>query len=302
MNYTSENILFRSQGTWKEPGLRNRITPKDAGWEHLSVEIRRLSRGESWTTNTECNEAALVILSGTCSVESNRGSWKTLGRRKSVFEGMPWALYLPRASDLDVRALDDDFEFAYCWVPTDKDFEARLIKPEDCNLLIRGGHNNTRQINEIIPPGFACDKLVCVEVFTPSGNWSSYPPHKHDEHKTSTGTAKTNPQETDLQEADLEEFYCYKFAKRDGWAMQRVYTDDRTTDAAVVAQDGDVVLVPHGYHPVCTGYGYDCYYLNFLAGSAQSLAATDDPAHTWVKETWDATDPRLPMVTLEMES
>lgn len=259
----------------------------------MSVEIRRLEKGQSWSTNTEGNEAAFVILSGTCSVTSNRGNWDKLGRRKSVFEGMPWALYLPRESQLDVQASDAHFEFAYCWVPTDKDFEAKLIKPEDCNLLVRGGHNNTRQINEIIPPGFPCDKLVCVEVFTPSGNWSSYPPHKHDEHIPGSGG--------DVAEADLEEFYCYKFAKRDGWAMQRVYTDDRSTDAAVVAQDGDVVLVPYGYHPVCTGYGYDCYYLNFLAGSAQSLAATDDPAHTWVKETWDATDPRVPMVNMDME-
>ncbi len=294
MNYTTENIIFRAQGEWNKPGLRNRITPEQAGWEHLSVEMRKLGKGASWTAETAGCEAALVVLSGTCSVKSNRGTWEKLGRRKNVFEGMPWALYLPRASDLEVTALDEYFEFAYCWVPTDKDFDAKLIRPEDCNLLVRGGHNNTRQINEIIPPGFPCDKLVCVEVFTPSGNWSSYPPHKHDEHKMGEGG--------EVAEADLEEFYCYKFARPDGWAMQRVYTDDRTTDAAVVAQDGDVVLVPHGYHPVCTGYGYDCYYLNFLAGSAQTLAATDDPAHAWVKDTWDATDPRVPMVTLKMES
>ncbi|MCA9583417.1 MAG: 5-deoxy-glucuronate isomerase, partial [Myxococcales bacterium] len=275
MKYTAEELLFRGRPTAEQV---NRVTPKMAGWDLLSVETRCLGKGHKWSTETGDCEAVLVIFGGTCALRSNRGEWERVGRRASVFEGMPWSLYLPRHSTLEVEALTDRLEFAYAWVPTDEDHPAKLIRPEDAIVQVRGGHNNTRQINDIIPPGFDCHRLVCVEVFTPSGNWSSYPPHKHDEHRTA-------PDGT-VVEADLEEFYCYRFARPEGWALQRIYTDNGDTDATVVARDGDVVLVPGGYHPVSTGYGYDCYYLNFLAGSAQTLAATDDPAHAWVKETW----------------
>ena len=292
MGYTAENLLFRSRLGPGDSGLVNRVTPAEAGWEHLSVEIRRFRKGERWSADTGPAEGVVVVLGGRCSVNSSRGKWPEIGRRSNVFDGMPWALYLPRHTTFELEALGDDLEIAYAWVPTDRDHIAQLVTPDDVQVDIRGGHNNTRQINNILPPGWDCHRLVCCEVYTPSGNWSSYPPHKHDEHRERGG---------ELLEADLEEFYCYKFDKPNGWAMQRIYTPDRAIDSAVVAQDSDIVLVPEGYHPVCTGYGYDCYYLNFLAGSAQSLAATDDPEHAWVKDTWTATDPRVPMVTLGME-
>ncbi|MEE2828524.1 MAG: 5-deoxy-glucuronate isomerase, partial [Myxococcota bacterium] len=190
----------------------------------------------------------------------------------------------------EVEAVGPGLELAHCWVPTDQDFEPRLVRPEDCRLEVRGGRNATRQINDIIPPGFSCHRIVACEVYTPGGNWSSYPPHKHDTH--------TEAPDGGLLEADLEEVYIYKIKGPKGYAMQRVYTDDRKLDAAVVAHDDDIVLVPEGYHPVSAAYGFDCYYLNFLAGSAQSLAASDDPDYAWTKETWQSRDPRLPMVSL----
>jgi 5-deoxy-glucuronate isomerase len=130
--------------------------------------------------------------------------------------------------------------------------------------------------------------LVVVEVYTPGGNWSSYPPHKHDVHRVD--------EQGNLLEADLEEIYFYKIDKPDGYAYQRVYTDDRHIDAVMMAANHDMVLVPEGYHPVVSAHGYTTYYLNFLAGSAQSLANADDPAHSWVKATWTELDPRLPIV------
>ena len=130
--------------------------------------------------------------------------------------------------------------------------------------------------------------MVC-EVYTPGGNWSSYPPHKHDVHRKDS--------EDNLLEADLEEVYYYKIDKPEGYAIQRVYTDDRSIDSVVVAPNNDIVLVPVGYHAVSVAYGYNCYYLNVLAGSAQSLASCDDPAYAWIKETWTGKDERLPMVT-----
>ncbi len=146
----------------------------------------------------------------------------------------------------------------------------------------------------MLPPGFDCERLVVVEVYTPSGNWSSYPPHKHDEHRVD--------EEGELLEADLEEIYFYKLDRPEGYAYQRVYTSDGDLDELVQARDGDVVLVPEGYHPVVSAHGYTTYYLNFLAGSAQSLANSDDPDYEWIKDTWREKDPRLPIVDMSMEA
>ena len=167
------------------------------------------------------------------------------------------------------------------------------MTPETVAIEIRGGGNATRQINSIFPPGFNCHRLIAVEVYTPPGNWSSYPPHKHDVHRADTAGQ--------LIEADLEEIYFYKLDKPQGYAIQRVYTADSRLDETIVARDSDAVLVPEGYHPVASAHGYTTYYLNFLAGSAQSLANTDDPEHAWIKQTWHQKDPRIPIVTLAME-
>jgi 5-deoxy-glucuronate isomerase len=130
-----------------------------------------------------------------------------------------------------------------------------------------------------------------VEVYTPGGNWSSFPPHKHDVHRVdANGT---------VVEADLEEIYFYRFDRPEGFAYQRVYTDDRSTDALLLCQDCDVVLVPHGYHPVVAAPGSTAYYLNILAGSAQSLAASDDPQYAWIKQSYTGTDPRIPIYPVD---
>jgi len=147
----------------------------------------------------------------------------------------------------------------------------------------------------IILPGFNCHRLVSVEVYTPSGNWSSYPPHKHDEHRVD--------ENGDLIEADLEEIYFFKMNRPEGYAFQRVYTDPDSPlaragepfDAVVMPEDNCAVIVPEGQHPVASPPGYTTYYLNVLAGSAQSLANQDDQRYTWVKDTYTRTDNRLPL-------
>ncbi|MCZ7542266.1 MAG: 5-deoxy-glucuronate isomerase [Anaerolineae bacterium] len=294
MRYNEETLLVRAKHA-DEDGHRllNRVTAQEAGWALLNFEARRMAKGQTWARATGEHEAALVILGGQCSVRSDRGVWERIGRRPDVFSGMPYALYLPRRTAFEVTALTDGLEVAYGWTPTDQDHPPRLITPADSEIEIRGGRNATRQINSIIPPGFDCHRIVVCEVYTPGGNWSSYPPHKHDVHREGA--------DGKVIEAELVETYYYKIDKPNGYAIQRVYTDDRAIDSAVVAHTDDIVLVPAGYHPVSAAYGYDCYYLNMLAGSAQSLANSDDPAHAWVKETWTALDPRLPMVTHGME-
>ena len=270
-----------------------RLTPEKAGWDLLHFAARRMRHGEQWNHQTGECEYGLVILGGVCSIRSSRGDWANVGRRHDVFHGMPYAFYLPRRTEFTIESQSDDLDIAYGWCATDEAHPPKLVTPDRVPVEIRGGANATRQINAIIPPGFSCHRLVAVEVYTPSGNWSSYPPHKHDEHRIGD--------DGNLVEADLEEIYFYKIDRPQGYAIQHVYTPDRRLDERIVARNNDVVLVPEGHHPVVSAHGYNTYYLNFLAGSAQSLACTDDPDHAWIKQTWTSKDPRLPVVRLEDE-
>lgn len=293
MEYNANTLVVHPGGS-SDPHVIVEVTPQVAGWEFINFQARRLSAGESWSFETGENELALVTLGGRVDIDSNCGHWSGVGGRANVFNGLPHTLYLPRHTSFTVTAATDS-EFAVAWVATDEDHEPRLVTPNDVTVEIRGGDNATRHINNMLPPGFPCQRLVVVEVYTPGGSWSSYPPHKHDVHRTDA--------EGRLIEADLEEVYYYKFDRPDGYAFQRVYTDDSSPlqqagspiDAVVLARDNDVVLIPEGYHPVTSAPGYTAYYLNVLAGSAQSLANRDDPRHAWVKESYTARDPRVPI-------
>lgn len=291
--YDAHNLIIHP-GNPAEPGVIVQVLPEQAGWEYVHFQVRELAAQGSWAFATGEYELAIVVLGGTIRVESERGRWQQIGERETVFRGLPSALYLPRRTAFTVMA-DTACEFAVAWAPTDQDHPPRLVTPKDSEVEIRGGDNATRQINSILPPGFPCHRLVIVEVYTPGGNWSSYPPHKHDVHKTDQ-TGK-------IIEADLEEIYYYKIDPPDGFAFQRIYTDPESPlhraglpfDAAVLARNNDVVLVPEGYHPVTSAPGYTTYYLNVLAGSAQSLANSEDPRHVWVKSRYQARDPRVPL-------
>jgi 5-deoxy-glucuronate isomerase len=168
-----------------------------------------------------------------------------------------------------------DCEIAITGSRATERFPARLIPPDDIDVEIRGAGNAARQINHIIKPGFPADTLLVVEVFTPSGNWSSYPPHKHDVSQMP-------------YEADLEEIYYYRIDSPDGFGLQRLYTADGSFDHAWVIRDGDVLLVPEGYHAFAIAHGYTGYYLNILAGDepVRTMQPADDPAHAWVRGTW----------------
>lgn len=294
MQYTSEVLLIHPIHYPADPDLLVQVIPERAGWEYISFEARKLTQGQSWEFDTGENELAFVNLSGAFDVDSNRGEWKDVGGRPSVFSGAASTLYLPRGTEFAVSSTTGG-EFAIAWVPTDQDHEPFLVKPGQVPVSIRGGDNVSRQINDLLPPGSPVHRLVLVEVYTPSGNWSSYPPHKHDVHRVDDKGF--------LIEADLEEVYFYKFNQPDGYAIQRIYTDIRSPlhsagfpiDAIVRPEDNCVALIPEGYHPVACAPGYTCYYLNVLAGSAQSLANVDDPKYTWVKNSYTGNDTRLPL-------
>jgi 5-deoxy-glucuronate isomerase len=251
------------------------------GFEYLAFEVRKLARGTRYSSDTATTELGLVLLGGRCSVESSAGSWSDFGRRAHVFDGLPYTLYLPIRTRFTVVA-ETECEMAFCACRAEEPHRAHLITPDEIEVEIRGGANATRQINHILKPEFPAQRLMLVEVYTPSGNWSSYPPHKHDVH---------NPP----AEVDLEEIYYYKIDRPEGYAIQKVYTPDRQIDVTLTVRDGELVLIPEGYHPVVAAYGYNIYYLNALAGSARSMAASDDPAYAWVRQTWKEKDPRLPL-------
>ncbi len=272
------------------------ITAGEAGWKYLNFTARTMKSGQKWIGGTGDSEYLFVLLGGNFSAETSAGTWKTWNGRKDVFSGLPHALYLPPNTEYEISPAGEILDIACGWCATEKRYPERLISPADVvqmGIELRGGDNASRQINSILPPGSESSRLVCVEVYTPSGNWSSFPAHKHDTRKTDPSTGK-------LLEASLEEIYFYKIDKPQGFAIQKIYNDDRSLDEIAEAHCNDLVMVPQGYHPVVAGHGYNVYYLNFLAGSDQSLVSTDDPDHKWIYGTWREMDSRLPMVTIEM--
>src|SRR6202171_2107794 len=260
------------------------VTQERAGWQTISLRMIRLKKGEAHVVSQPAEELALVMLGGQADIRAGDQHWERLGQRANVFAGMPHTLYLPAGTkQVEITGLTGTCEVAVCGARADRKFPAAVIEPSAVEVEIRGGGNATRQINQIIKPDFSADRLLVVEVYTPSGNWSSYPPHKHDVH---------NPP----GEVDLEELYYYRVDRPEGYAIQRVYTRDQRLDETLTVRNGDLVLIPEGYHPVVAAHGYNIYYLNVLAGSARSMAASDDPDYTWVRDTWREKDPRVPVV------
>lgn len=254
------------------------LTARRAGWKYLHFAVHHIAPAKVWIDNTGNEECCLVLLRGWCFIDYN-GKLATLGPRADVFSGYPHALYLPPRTRFRVTA-EQPTELADGRCPSRKRFDPRVIGPEDCGFEIRGGGNATRQIIDIMPPHFAADRLMVCEVLTPAGNWSSYPPHKHD---------KDQPP----HEVKLEEIYYYRFDHPDGFGLQRLY-DDRN-DRTLTVRHGDVVPIRSGYHPFVAAHGYNAYYLNVLAGSRRSMAARDDPRYAHLRS-WPHPDARVPLV------
>ena len=267
-----------------QSGTRIALTPRKAKWDYVGFAVRQFAGGSAWSSRTGRDEVCLVLLSGLASVtwSPGHGNPVQLGPRRSVFTDYPHAVYLPPGTSFEIRAAQLT-EIAECRSPTTRRFAAREIRPEDCGIEVRGGGNATRQIIDILPPSAAADRLLICEVLTPAGNWSSYPPHKHDRHAPPI-------------EADLEETYYYRFSVPDGYGIQRLYRADDGSDRALRVTDGDLVIVRDGYHPFVSAPGSDAYYLNTLAGSFRSMAATDDPRYAHRRASWPPPDPRVPMI------
>lgn len=249
-------------------GRIHQITPESAGWGHVGFAVHRLAAGQILTQETGNREHCIVLLSGKVEAEAGGSGFGVIGGRVSPFEPDPWSLYVPAGASWRVTA-QGLCELAICSAPGKPGRAPRVIAPADVGCLTRGTGSNIRHVRNILPETEPADGLLVVEVITPSGNWSSYPPHKHD-------------QDNLPQESQLEETYYHRLSPPQGFALQRVYTDDRSLDETLCAEDGDVVLVPRGYHPVAAPHGYELYYLNVMAGPERVWKFANDPAHEWI--------------------
>jgi 5-deoxy-glucuronate isomerase len=271
------------------------VSPERAGWAFTGLHIGRLAPDESRQLETDGFELAILPLAGSVTVDCD-GRRIVLAGRETVFAGVSDWAYVPVRSEVRL-ASRAGAEVALCTARAGERLELHHGRAADVPVEIRGAGRASRQIlNFMAPDAFpGAERLTCVEVYTPAGNTSSYPPHKHDDSPECP--------------VELEEIYYFRIGRdgtaataRDGFGLHRTYTDDRSIDEAVEVRDGDVFLVPRGYHGPCVACpGYPMYYLNVLAGPAEvrSLAFVDDPAHAWIRESWtaDEPDPRLPMVS-----
>lgn len=250
-------------------GCTQRVTPQSAGWQYVGFEAYQFAAGDTFSFSTEGDEVCLVVLSGRLNVKTLKQEWQDIGERLSVFEQKaPYAVYAPAGDQVSLTALSD-IEVAVCRAPGKGGYEARLIKPSDCQYESRGVGTNRRHVCNVLFGNLSADSLLVCEVITPSGNWSSYPPHKHD-----TDSAPT--------ETQLEETYYHRIDPPQGFVFQRVYNDNRSLDETMSVEDGDVVMVPEGYHPVGVPHGYQSYYLNVMAGPSRQWIFHNDPDHEWI--------------------
>ena len=253
-------------------GQVHEITPASAGWRYVGFSLWRLRAGEEAGARTAEREVILVLVEGKARVWGAERDWGLLGDRMDVFEKTPpHSLYLPNGTDWKAVA-ETDCVLAVCSAPGKGGHPARRIGPEGIALTERGKGTNRRSINNIAMENEDwCDSLLVTEVFTPAGHWSSFPSHRHDEDDFPRITY-------------LEETYYHRLNPRDGFGIQRVYTDDGHLDETMTVKDGDVVLVPRGHHPCGAPYGFEMYYLNVMAGPLRKWRFVPAPEVRWIME------------------
>jgi 5-deoxy-glucuronate isomerase len=251
-------------------GYKQIVAPGEGGLEHLSFGLATLEAGEDWEFDTAGAEWCIVILSGSVRVWCGKDEMtdEPLGGRKKVFDGPASAIYLPPKSKGRVEAAGPA-RLAVCKATSESGGDPIVILPEMVGVKTVGVHNWQRQVHDIVDRRIAAGKLLVGETFNRTGCWSSYPPHRHDEHRPP-------------EEANLEEVYFFQVDPPQGFGIQRIYTDDRDLDECYAVEHGDTAILPRGYHPVAAAPGYRVYYLWLMAGTGRTMAPYDDPAHHWV--------------------
>jgi 5-deoxy-glucuronate isomerase len=257
------------------------VSPASVGWKYLSFQAVALPAGYTQQGSSEGRELALVPLSGELQV---RVGAQVFGlKRKDVFSELPSVLYLPPQTEYALQALTDA-EFALGGAPAEGHYPVRLFGPEEIRVEMRGGANATRQVSHILGPHLPAERLLLYEVYTPSGFWSGWPPHRHDGRMGSLY---------------IEETYYYKLSPKTGWAIHRNYSPEDGLDELLLAKDGDLILAPRGYHPVVAPPGSNVYYLNYMAGEAlheqRATPPVDDPDWAWMRQDWAGKPLKLPI-------
>ncbi len=252
-------------------GFQQVVSPDNSDLNFLDFGLLRLSEGQSFEAPAQPErETALVLLGGKADLSAGDEEFSSVGQRANVFDGRASALYVPRNTAWRVSALSD-LEIAVCTAPCKNDHPVRLITPDDVYSRLVGRDNWSRRVEDIILNNVEADHLMVGETFNPPGNWSSYPPHKHDVENPPT-------------EVKLEELYHYRLSPEQGFGLQRIYTAEGDLDVTFCVQQADTIVIPRGYHPVVAGGGYQLYYLWVLSGHGRAMHPNDDPAHSWVKE------------------
>jgi 5-deoxy-glucuronate isomerase len=246
------------------------VTPRSAGWSYVGFSAHRLLAGARREWTEPGRELCLVVLSGEVEVDAGGASAARLGGRGSVFDGPPQAAYFPAGGTCAVCCRSPLAEVAICSAPGSPATDPPPYLIEEVAVETRGAGGALRTVHPILMGDRPASSLLVVEVITPAGNWSSFPPHRHE---------RDDPPRETL----LEETYYHRLRPERGFALQRTYTDDRSIDETVAVEDGDVVLVPRGYHVVAAMPGYDLYYLNVMAGPRREWSFVDDPAHAWLR-------------------
>ena len=245
----------------------HRITPESAGWRYVGFEVFDLAPRQSLERALEDREQCLLLLSGRATVRVAGRDFGPVGARESPFAGKPFAVYVPPRAEVRLTA-ESQVELAVGSAPAKGRYSPRVIRPEDVHEEVRGTGTNTRYVYDVLPESAEAESLLVVEVRTPGGHWSSYPPHKHDAAVAG--------------ESQLEEIYYHRLSRPGGFAFQRVFTDDRSLDETMSVEDRDLVLVPRGHHPVSAPHGFELYYLNVMAGPVRRWRISFAPGYEFL--------------------
>jgi 5-deoxy-glucuronate isomerase len=275
---TPARSLLRRAAARDASGLVCAIDPATAGWDWVTFHVYELAPGQGVARSADDQERVALVLEGHARVRAGDRDLGLVGSRTSVFDGPPAPVVLVEPGLAVSVVAETAALVAIAAAPGGSIGRTALIGPDEILVEARGEGSTARRIHHLLPPSTEAGRLIVFEAYTPGGNWSSYPPHKHDTEDPPT-------------EARLEELYYYRFAKPQGFAFARVYTADRSLDEAMTPMTGDVVLVPEGYHPVGVPAGYDCWYLNVMAGPNRAWYFTVDPDHAWLMN-WSPSAPR----------
>ncbi|MDI6704179.1 MAG: 5-deoxy-glucuronate isomerase [bacterium] len=266
----SEEYLYQYHERY---GYTSIVNPKSSKLNIIEFGILRLGSKEKYQDKAKNSELVLVVLSGICKVESDGEILNPVGYRKDVFSGLPYAVYIPQNTTYTVTG-ERDVEIAVCkgevHSPQSTIHSPQLITPNQVKCRTVGRENFKREVRDIVGEDFPARVLLVGETLSPPGNWSSFPPHKHDENNLP-------------QEACLEELYYFKVTPKQGFGIQGIYTSTKKVDNTFYVHDSSVVIIPEGYHPVVAAPGYSLYYLWVLAGNTRFLKFSEDPVHSWIK-------------------